>query len=228
MKKKILFTHQLPFKPFEVLKEEFDFIWPDRAAFSYNELEALIPEAEVVISVFGNKFDTGLIKAGSNLKLIANYGVGVDNIDLAVASENGIVVTNTPDAVTEPTAELAMGLMVSVARRIAELDRGIRADLVPEWGVMNNLSTTLYGKTLGISGMGAIGRSLAKRARAFGMDVIYHNRNKVDESIEAKLEARYTGLDNLLRNSDFVSLNVPLTSDTNNLIGVSELKMMKP
>jgi glyoxylate reductase len=228
MKKKILFTHQLPFKPFSVLEELFEFIRPENPAFSRDELENLMPEADVVISVFGNPLNAGLINLGTSLKLIANYGAGVDNIDLSLATEKGIVVTNTPDSVTEPTAELAMGLMLDLARRISELDRGLRGNYISDWGVMQNLSTSLFGKTLGIIGMGAIGRSLAKRARAFGMDIIYHNRKKADPAVEEKLDARYTDLENLLRNSDFVSLNVPLTPDTKFLIGVSELKMMKP
>ncbi|WP_462317147.1 NAD(P)-dependent oxidoreductase [Marinilabilia sp.] len=228
MKKKILFTHQLPFKPFSVLKEGFEFIRPENSAFSRKELENIMPEADVVISVFGNPLNAGLINLGTSLKLIANYGAGVDNIDLSLATEKGIVVTNTPDSVTEPTAELAMGLMLDLARRISELDRGLRGNYISDWGVMQNLSTSLFGKTLGIIGMGAIGRSLAKRARAFGMDIIYHNRKKADPAVEEKLDARYTDLENLLRNSDFVSLNVPLTPDTKSIIGVSELKMMKP
>ncbi|PWD97577.1 NAD(P)-dependent oxidoreductase [Marinilabilia rubra] len=227
MKKKILFTHQLPFKPFSVLDEWFDFIRPQSPAFSRDDLIEYLPEADVVVSVFGNRFDSDLINTGSVLKLIANYGAGVDNIDLEEATKNGIVVTNTPDSVTEPTAELAMGLMVDIARRISELDRRLKDDNISSWGVMDNLSTTLYGKTLGIIGMGAIGRSLAKRARAFGMEIIYHNRNRVDSEIEEKLDARYTDIESLLRNSDFVSLNVPLTPDTNDLISISELKMMK-
>lgn len=228
MKKKILFTHQLPFKPFSALNEGFEFVCPQNSAFSLNELKSLLPEADVVVSVFGNRFDADLIRLAPRLKLIANYGAGVDNIDLSIATENGIVVTNTPDSVTEPTAELTMGLIIDIARRISELDRGLRSNDISDWGVMQNLSTSLFGKTLGIIGMGAIGRSLAKRARSFGMDIIYHNRKKAGPSIEDKFDARYTDLENLLRNSDFVSLNVPLTPDTKNIIGVSELKMMKP
>jgi glyoxylate reductase len=228
MKRKILVTHQLPASPFAQMKKEFDIIWPDTTTFSREELMTHLPECDVAIAVYGKAFDSEMINAAPHLKLIANYGAGIDNIDLKFATGKGIVVTNTPDAVTEPTAELAMGLMVDVARRISEFDRGLRAGEIKDWGVLDNLSTTLQGKTLGIIGMGAIGRSLARRAIAFGMHIIYHNRNKLDSALEAKFDAQYTDLENLLRNSDFVSLNMPLTSETIEMISFSELKLMKP
>ncbi|WP_291862570.1 NAD(P)-dependent oxidoreductase [Marinilabilia sp.] len=227
MKKKIVITHQLPKAPFSALKDDFEVIWPDADSFGQEELLENLRDAEVVVTVFGKPFNTEMIKAAPKLKLIANYGAGVDNIDIPTATGSGIVVTNTPDAVTEPTAELAMGLILDLARRISELDRGLRSKSLPDWGVLNNLSTTLEGKTLGIVGMGAIGRALARRANAFGMKIIYHNRTRVSTETEEKLEARYTDLQNLLRNSDFVSLNIPLTPETEGMIGISELKLLK-
>lgn len=227
MKKKIVITHQIPKAPFSALKDDFDVIWPDADSFGEDVLIENLKDAEVVVTVFGKPFKAELIKAAPQLKLIANYGAGVDNIDVGTATDLGVVITNTPDAVTEPTAELSMGLMLDVARRISELDRGLRAKSIPDWGVLNNLSTTLQGKTLGIVGMGAIGRALARRANAFGMKIIYHNRNRVSSETEEKLGARYTDLENLLRYSDFVSLNIPLTPETEGLIGISELKLLK-
>lgn len=227
MKKKLIVTHQLPRGPFSVLKDDFDIFWPDADAFGNEELLENLKDADAVVTVFGKPFKTKMINAAPRLKLIANYGAGVDNIDLDTANNEGILVTNTPDAVTEPTAELAMGLMLDVARRISEFDRELRSGNITDWGVMSNLSTTLQGKTLGIVGMGAIGRALARRASAFGMNIIYHNRNRVSEETEEKLEARFTDLENLLRNADFVSLNVPLTPETDGMIGLSELKLMK-
>ncbi|MFO8000937.1 MAG: NAD(P)-dependent oxidoreductase [Marinilabilia sp.] len=228
--RKILMTRRLPEQPFKELESEggFEVVWPSSSAVTREEQMEHFQDCEVVVAVFGNPLSSEMIESAPDLKLIANYGAGVDNIDVSFATKKGIVVTNTPDAVTEPTAELAMGLMVDVARRISELDRGLRAKEISSWGVMDNLSTTLQGKTLGIIGMGAIGRSLARRAVAFGMRIIYHNRNKLDHQTEEKYEAKYTDLENLLRNSDFVSLNVPLTPDTKGLIGLSELKLMKP
>lgn len=228
MKKKILLTHKIPSGSFSLLKEDFEFFWPDNDSFAEKELMSLLAEMDGVVTVFGKPFSEQLIKAAPKLKLIANYGAGVDNIALQTATDLGIVVTNTPDAVTEPTAELAMGLIIDVARRISELDRSLRSRSNSDWGVLKNLSTTLQGKTLGIVGLGAIGRALAKRASAFGMNIIYHNRNRVPEEIEKLYDARFTDLQSLLRNSDVVSLNVPLTSETEGMIGLSELKLMKP
>jgi glyoxylate reductase len=227
MKRKLLITQQIPQDPFRKLEDDFEVIWPDNAIFTKEALLTVLPECDVVVSVFGQLFDSTCIESAKKLKLIANYGAGVDNIDVELATRKGIIVTNTPDAVTEPTAELAMGLMIDVARRISELDRKLRLKEIEHWGVMNNLSTSLYGKTLGIIGMGAIGRALARRAYAFGMQIIYHNRNKLTPDVEEKFEAKYTDLENLLRNSDFVSLNMPLTDDTLGMIGLSELKLMK-
>ncbi|MFW6267663.1 MAG: NAD(P)-dependent oxidoreductase [Marinilabiliaceae bacterium] len=225
---KILMTRRLPEAPFKELENDFEIVWPQTSAFSDEEVKDHLKDSDVVVSVFGNPLKSEAMKSASRLKLIANFGAGVDNIDVDLATSKGIVVTNTPDPVTEPTAELAMGLMVDVSRRIAELDRGLRERSIPSWGVMDNLSTTLQGKTLGIIGMGAIGQALARRALAFGMKIIYHNRKQLDPGIEDKYEAKFTDLESLLRNSDFVSLNVPLTVDTRGLIGRSELNSMKP
>ncbi len=225
---KILITRRLPELPFKELEDEFELVWPQESAFSDEEVKEHLKDSDVVVSVFGNPLKSEALESADRLKLIANFGAGVDNIDVELATRKGIVVTNTPDPVTEPTAELAMGLMIDVARRIAELDRGLREKSISNWGVMANLSTTLQGKTLGIIGMGAIGRALARRAIAFGMKIIYHNRKQLDPGIEEKYEAKYTDRESLLRNSDFVSLNMPLTADTQGMIGMSELKSMKP
>jgi glyoxylate reductase len=224
---KILMTRRLPDAPFKELEGEFEFIWPHGSAFSDEEVKEQLSDCEVVVSVFGNPLRSEALESAGRLKLIANYGAGVDNIDIDLATRKGIVVTNTPDPVKEPTAELAMGLMIDVARRISELDRNLRKGSIQQWSVMSNLSTTLQGKTLGIIGMGTIGRSVARRAAAFGMTIIYHNRKQLDPATEEQYDAKYTDLESLLRNADFVSLNMPLTSDTKGMIGMSELKLMK-
>jgi glyoxylate reductase len=227
MRKKILITQQLPQRPFQLLGDDFELIWPENNCFSRDELIEYLADCDVVVSVFGKRFDDDLITKAPNLKLIANYGVGVDNIEIPVATRHGIVVTNTPDTVTEPTAELAMGLMLCLARRISEFDRALRVNSISGWGVLDNLGSILHGKIIGIIGMGAIGRALAKRALAFGMKIIYHNRKKLDATIEEKYDAKYADLDSILRHADFVSLNVPLTLETRGMIGYSELQKMK-
>lgn len=225
--RKILFQFRIPMEEFSILPADYEIMVPQEDFFPADEFHQLLGDAEVLVSVFGQKVTRQMIDNAPGLKLIANYGVGFDNIDIAYATEKGIVVTNTPDPVTEPTAELAMGLMITTARNIAGFNRDLRLNKVPAWTVLNNLTNTLYGKTLGIIGMGAIGRSLARRAIAFGMEIIYHNRKRLDESTELKYQAAYTDLETLLRNADVVSINVPSTPETHHLIGVSEFKIMK-
>jgi len=167
------------------------------------------------------------------LKLVTQFGVGYDNIDVAECHRRGILVTNTPQPVIEPTAELCMALIMGIARRTAELDRGIRNKEV-EFGLLRNLGHSLYGKTLGIIGMGNIGRSVARRAIACGMKVIYHNRHEVSGDVLAALNGgngeliQYVTQDELLRTADYVSLNLPYTPAVKHLIGEKELRMMKP
>jgi len=187
----------------------------------------IIHEFDAVITVFGKPFPDSVMKNGKNLKIISNYGVGVDNINLRLAYEMGIIVTNTPDTVTEPTAELTFGLMLSVMRRISENDRKLRMHPPLEWGIMKNLGNTLSGKMLGIIGMGNIGRSVARRALAFGMRICYYNRNKLDSVVEKEYKATWVSLPKLLENSDIISVHTPLTDKTRHLIGENEFNQMK-
>ena len=199
-------------------------------------LYAPLREADILISTFDKPVTAQMIASAPNLKLITNFGVGFNNIDLDACRERGIRVTNTPQPVIEPTAELAFALMIDIARRVSEFDRAIRVnglgisglgELDVHFDVMNNLSRSLYGKTLGIIGMGRIGQSLARRAVASGMTVIYHNRHRLLESIEAQYEATYVDFQTLLQDSDYVSLNLPYTKEVHHLIGKQELGMMK-
>ncbi len=151
-----------------------------------------------------------------------------DNIDMKYADEHGIVVTNTPDPVTEPTAELAFGLMHSLCRRIVELDRDIRIKDKIKWGLMQNIGSTMTNKTLGIIGFGRIGQALARRAVAAKMNIVYYSRHRVNEEIENLYHAKYVPMNELLKIADFVSLNTPLTAETTHLIGKEQLALMKP
>ena len=212
---KIAFTTELPAEGFTRLEG--------------HTLHAPLAEAEVLVSTFDKPVTREMIMSAPRLQLVTNFGVGFNNIDLEACRERGIRVTNTPKPVIEPTAELAFALMHDVARRTAEFDRKLRAGQAEPFGVMNNLSHSLYGKTLGIIGMGRIGQALARRALAAGMTIIYHNRRPLGERREAKgEEAKYVTKDELLQTADFVSLNLPYTPEVKHLIGENELRMMKP
>ncbi len=196
-------------------------------------------EAEVLVSTFDYKVSGEMIAAMPKLKLIANFGAGYNNIDLEACKARGIRVTNTPQPVIEPTAELAFALMMAVARRIVEFDRAVRGDGLqvtgdgePLFGVMRNLSHSLYGKTLGILGMGRIGQALARRAASSGMRILYHNRHeltseRVKELKNEGVEVRYVDFQTLLQDSDYLSLNLPYTPEVHHIIGRPELGMMK-
>ena len=193
-------------------------------------LYAPLEEAEVLVSTFDYRVTREMIESAPFLRLITNFGVGFNNIDLQACQEHNIRVTNTPQPVIEPTAELAFALMHDVARRTAEFDRKLRAGTAEAFGVMNNLSHTLYGKTLGIIGMGRIGQALARRAVAAGMTIIYHNRKPLGDEVIRRLgyEVKYLTKEQLLQDADFVSLNLPYTPEVKHLIGAEELQMMKP
>ena len=212
---KIAFTTPLPEEGFQRLQG--------------HTLYAPLEEAEVLVSTFDYRVTREMIESAPSLRLITNFGVGFNNIDLDACRERGIRVTNTPQPVIEPTAELAFALMHDVARRTAEFDRKLRAGRAEAFGVMNNLSHSLYGKTLGIIGMGRIGQALARRALASGMTVIYHNRRPIANSQSPIADlVKYVSKEELLQEADFVSLNLPYTPEVKHLIGEKELKMMKP
>ena len=209
---KIAFTTSLPAEGFRRLEG--------------HNLYAPMEDAEVLVSTFDYRVDKAMIEAMPHLRLIANFGAGYNNIDLETCKARGIRVTNTPQPVIEPTAELAFALMIDVARRVSEFDRTVRAGKA-EFGVMRNLSHSLYGKTLGILGMGRIGQALARRAKASGMKIIYNNRHRLSDEIEQKYEATYVDFQTLLQDSDFLSLNLPYTPQAHHIIGKPELGMMK-
>ena len=212
---KIAFTTSLPTEGFTRLE--------------HHTLYAPLAEAEVLVSTFDRPVTREMIASAPHLQLVTNFGVGFNNIDLEACRERGIRVTNTPQPVIEPTAELAFALMHDVARRTAEFDRKLREGKAEPFGVMNNLSHSLYGKTLGIIGMGHIGQALARRAVASGMRIIYHNRRPLGDEVMRLLgyEARYVSKEELLQESDFVSLNLPYTPEVKHLIGTEEFNMMK-
>ena len=202
----------------------------DDHPLSRPELVALLQNAEVLVPTITDKIDAALIQAaGPKLKLIANFGNGVDHIDVKAAHALGITVTNTPGVLTEDTADMAMALIMAVSRRIIEGNGALKSGQWQGWSPTWMLGSRLKGKKLGILGMGRIGTALAKRAKAFGMEVHYHNRHPAHPKIVAELAATYwESLDHMLAAVDVVSVNCPHTPATFHLLSASRLKLLKP
>ncbi len=193
--------------------------------------DELIKEAkgsDAIISLLTDKIDAEVMDGiGKNLKIIANYAVGFDNVDIKAASERGIVVTNTPEVMTQAVAEHAIALILACTRRIVEGDEYVRKGKYKRWEPDLLLGPEIAGKKLGIIGLGRIGESLAKIGyHGFGMKILYHDLER-NEEIERNLQAEYTSLNTLLKNSDFVSIHVPLNKATHHLIGSKQLNLMK-
>jgi lactate dehydrogenase-like 2-hydroxyacid dehydrogenase len=226
---KILMTYDLLRDSFEELEKRYDVTFPKEGYLTYDEVYEQISSYDILCSMFDFPVDKKLMDKATNLKLVANYAVGYNNIDVAYALEKGITIANTPDPVIAPTANLALGLMIDAARRISECDRKLRFGKESmKVGVMENLGTQITGRTLGIFGMGRIGKALCKRARACGMNVIYHNRKQLYTDEETKLNVIYVSFEELLEQSDFLSLNAPFTKETYHIIDEKALAMMKP
>ncbi len=229
MKKKILVTYDMFREGFAEMERRYEVTFPKGHSFSYEEVCGMIPAYDVLCSMFNFPVDKNLIDKAPNLQLIANYAVGYNNIDVAYALEKGITVANTPEPVIAPTANLALGLMIDTARRITECDRKLRTlGAGMKVSVLDNLGVSITGQTLGIIGLGRIGKALAKRANACGMNVLYYNRHQLYIEEETRLNVTYVTQEELLAQSDFVSLNAPLTSETRHIIGEAALKLMKP
>jgi glyoxylate reductase len=203
----------------------------DDAPMSQAGLIAAVQEAEVLVPTVTDRIDKAVImQAGDQLKLIANFGTGVDNIDVETALARGITVTNTPGVLTEDTADMTMALILAVARRIIEGAEVIGPDNSWQgWSPTWMLGHRIFGKRLGIIGMGRIGQAVARRAKAFGLQIHYHNRKPVHSSIEEALEATYwESLDQMLARVDIVSVNCPHTPGTYHLLSARRLKLMRP
>lgn len=191
------------------------------------KLIAFAKDAEALIIQLAERIDDAVFQALPKLRIVANLGVGVDNIDLPAATRREVLVTNTPDVLTETTADLAWALLLAVARRIVEADQDLRREGFPGWTFLpKHLGVDVYGKTIGIVGFGRIGQAVARRARGFAMTILYYSRTRKPEA-EETLAAQWAPLEELLRQSDFVVLCVPLAQETHHLIGARELSLMK-
>jgi len=228
----VVITRKLPDQVETRMRELFDArLNIEDRPMSQPELVAAVKEADVLVPTVTDRIDAALIEqAGENLKLIANFGNGVDKIDVAAAAKRGITVTNTPNVLTEDTADMTMALMLAVPRRLAEganlLESGGKwAGWSPTW----MLGRRIWGKRLGIVGMGRIGTAVARRAKAFGLSIHYHNRNRVLRSVEDELEATYwESLDQMLARMDIISVNCPSTPATFHLLSARRLALMQP
>lgn len=226
--KKIVFTTRMPSDWFAPLSAH-TLVMPAGEALSADETREEMKECDILVSTFSFAVTADIMAAAPRLRLIANLGVGYNNIDTAAATERKIMVTNTPQPVIEPTAEHTFTLMLGAAHRVAELDRKMRMPQSPiRFGVMENLGTAISGKTLGIIGMGRIGQSVARKAAAFGMRVIYYNRHRLPAEKESELHAEYMPLDGLLQKSDIITLHTPYTPESHHIIDSRALSLMKP
>ncbi|HEX29262.1 TPA: D-glycerate dehydrogenase [Candidatus Poribacteria bacterium] len=228
MRRKVYVTRRLPQPAIDMLEERFDVeIYPEDRAIPREVLMEKVKGIDALLPLLTDKVDAEVMDAaGENLKIIANYAVGYDNIDVDAATKRKIAVTNTPGVLTETTADMAWALMFAVARRVVEADKFTRAGKFKGWGPMMFLGGDVYGKTLGVVGVGRIGSAVAKRAKGFNMRVLYTDVVR-NEEIEKEVGAKKVELDELLRESDFVTLHVPLMPSTRHLIGERELKLMK-
>lgn len=226
---RVVVTRRIPEPALELLREAAD-VWvsPHDRALDSDELHRAVAGADAVVTLLHDRVDeTFLDAAGSQLRCVANVAVGYDNIDVDPAARRGVVVTNTPGVLTDATADLAMALILIATRRLGEGERLIRAGRPWAWHMFFMLGSGLQGKTLGIVGLGAIGRATARRARAFGMRVAYSARRPAPQEVAAELAAERLELDELLASADVVSLHCPLTAETRHLINAERLRRMK-
>ena len=228
MKPTVAVTNIFPQGALDKLTSEYDLKQNDSGiSLTVKELGQMVSESNAIISYLSDRIDRDIIDQASKLKIIANYGAGFNNIDVTYASQKGIWVTNTPNVLHETTADLTWAMILGTARRIVPADRYTREGKFRGWGAKIFLGGDVYGKTLGIIGCGEIGRAVARRAVGFNMRVLYYQRSCLTDEEEKKLNVEFVSLDQLLRESDFITLHVPLTDETEYMIGNDEIELMK-
>jgi len=228
MKTRVVVARELPTGARELLERHAELMVNRGEEWSKAELMERLPEAEALICQLTQKVDAEVLSAGPKLRVVANVAVGYDNIDIKAATARGIAVTNTPGVLDDSTADFTWALLLAVARRVVEGDRLVRSGQWKGWDLMLMLGADVHGKTLGIFGLGRIGRRVAERARGFRMRVLYHNRRRLEPGEESALGVEWAEKERLLREADFVTLHVPLTAETRHFIGARELALMKP
>ena len=228
-RKKVFITGRIPSLAYEILSKEFDVtMHDDLRLLSKEEIIAGLKGKDALLCLLSDAIDKDIIEANPQLKVIANYGAGYNNIDIAAAGEANIPVTNTPDVSTDATADLTFGLILAIARRIVEGDKETRAGRFKGWAPLYHLGVDVTGKTLGIIGMGNIGKAIARRAKGFDKKIVYTSRTRLSEQQEKELGFTYMSLEGVLKTADFVSLSLSYSPATHHMIGERELETMKP
>jgi glyoxylate reductase len=219
---------RIPEPGLEVLRQAGEvWLWDRDDVISDDVRDDQLATADAAVTLLTNKVDAAFLAAAPRLRIVANVAVGYNNIDVAACRDRGVIVTNTPDVLTDATADLAMALILMATRRLGEGERLIRSGASWQWGMFMMLGTGIQDRQLGIIGMGAIGEALAARAKAFGMRVAYSNRRSVAPEVEARLGAPRLDLDELLASSDVVSINAPYNAETHHLIDAAALAKMQ-
>ncbi|MBM7646086.1 glyoxylate reductase [Scopulibacillus daqui] len=227
-KPKIYITRKLPDKNLQILKEKANVdMWDDEwEPVPHHILLEKAQQADGMLTMLTERVDKSFFDHAPHLKIVANMAVGYDNIDIQEAKKRGVIVTNTPDVLTETTADLAFGLLMAAARRIVEASEYVKAGSWKNWGPFLLAGKDLHRKTLGIVGMGRIGAAVAKRSKGFDMNILYHNRSR-DLETEEELGASYVSFEKLLKESDFVVCLTPLTEDTKGMFNKKAFELMK-
>ncbi|MEO0162107.1 MAG: D-glycerate dehydrogenase [candidate division WOR-3 bacterium] len=227
-KNKIFITRKLPGKALDLLARYFKVeVFKYDRPITKMELKKALKDKVGLIALLTDNIDEEIMACAPYLKIIANYAAGYNNIDIAAATRRGIMVTNTPDVLTDTTADLTFGMILALARRIPEAESYLRAGKFKGWAPMLFLGSDVHHKTLGIIGMGRIGRAVAQRAQGFGMFIIYYDKIRLPLKQEKEYGIVYRPLNYILRHADFITIHTPLTPETHHLIGEKELALMK-
>ncbi len=228
-KPKIFLTRELPAESMAILREHSILSMnPDDRVLDKHEIISEIADVDGLLCLLTDTIDDEILSVNPNLKVVANFAVGFNNIDIDAATRRKIPVTNTPGVLTETTADMAFALLMASARRVVEGDRFVRSKKWNGWGPLQFLGSDVTGATLGLIGFGRIGSAVARRAKGFDMDVIYWNRTRLSPQEESQLGVRFADLDDLLSESDFVSVHLALNDQTRHFIGSHQLDRMKP
>jgi D-3-phosphoglycerate dehydrogenase len=224
---KVYITRQIPEPGIELLRKNFEVeVNPEDRVLTREELLEKVRGRDAILCLLTDKIDAQVMDSATGARIFANYAVGYDNIDVPEATKKGILITNTSGVLTETTADLAWALLMATARRVVEADRFTRAGKFKGWGPMLLLGVDVWGKTLGLVGAGRIGSAMARRSVGFKMNLLYHDPYS-NRELEEELGVKKADLDTLLKESDFISIHVPLTQETHHLIGEREFSLMK-